>query len=109
MINDFYKTKFTIHRAVWKKDSEGNEYSEETSLSEFHGHLQQASADLIQSLAMSFTKTFSVWCPLETDIKEGDTLYTDSETYSVKAIMIYDIGANSHLQVVVQLEDYQGS
>lgn len=109
MIEEFFTTLFTITRPIWKIDNLNNSYSEEEVITTFSGHIQQASAELAQNLALSFSKTYSVWCPVSTNILEGDTITTTTQIFSVRAIIDNAIGDNKHKQLVVQLESYQGS
>lgn len=103
-ISDFFTTAFTINRAVWDTDVDGNDFSEEEEAGTFNGHRQQASAELSQNLGLSFTKSFTIWCPVETDVKEGDTIIAEDGSYSVRAIQVNDIGGNTHKQLVVELD-----
>lgn len=74
MIKNFFKTYFEVRRPAWTTDDESNQYSQMHTLSQFYGHKQQASAELVQSLGLNFSKTFSIWCPSDTDVKEGDSI-----------------------------------
>lgn len=109
MINDYYTTSFSTFRPVWTTDDDDNSFSEEQSVGTFNGQLQQANAELVASLGLSFTKAFTIWCDVATDVKEGDTLYSPTDKYSVRAVMKNNIGQNRHLEIVVQLEASQGS
>lgn len=104
MIQDFYITPFTVKRASWTEDGEGNKQSAEITITTFSGHIQQANAELVQSLGLTLTKSFSVWCPLNTDVLEGDTLEASSGLYSVKAKQRNAVGDNKHLELIVQLD-----
>jgi len=103
-ITDFFTTLFVIKRASWATDEDDNPYSEEVEVGQFMGHIQQASADLVQNLGMTLTSAFSVWCPLDSGIKAGDTLSSVGGVYSVKAIQKYEIGGNKHIEAVVRLD-----
>lgn len=104
-IKDFFTTEFTIFRSQWSKDNNGNSFSEESEIETFNGHLQQADINLIKNLGLSFTKSFSIWCPINTDVKEGDTIYSSDTTYSVKAIQTNNIGMNRYLELIVEKEE----
>ncbi|MFA5050956.1 MAG: hypothetical protein WC499_02475 [Patescibacteria group bacterium] len=104
-IQDFMTKLFVIYRSVWATDEDGNSYSEEQEVGSFNGHIQQAQAEDIQNLALTFTKAFSIWCPVDTAVLEGDTLESVDGVYSVKAIQKYDTGGNTHLQLVVQVDE----
>lgn len=105
MIADFFTTTFSVKRSVWTTDVDGNPYSTEAVQGTFDGHIQQARAELIENLGLTFTKAFSVWCALDTDVADGDTLVTDTATYSVRAIQRNAIGGNAHLELIVEQDD----
>lgn len=109
-IEKFYTTAFTVYRHKWADDNDGFSYSETDEIDEgFNGHIQQISPKLAQYLNLNFTKTFSVWCGLTTDVKIGDILHDGSNYFTVKEIQTNDIGANSHLELVVELSEEFGS
>jgi hypothetical protein len=103
-IVDFFTTEFTVNRMAWDTDESGNEFSQEAEASTFSGHVQQTSMELAQSLGLRFTKTFTVWCPLATDVAEGDSLSDGTYTYHVKAKQTFDNGDNAHLELVCERE-----
>jgi hypothetical protein len=105
MIADFFTTSFSIKRAVWLTDGDGNKYSEEQIVETFSGHIQQATIELAQGLGISFTKAFTIWCPINTDVKEGDVLYTSAAAYSVRAKRENNIGDNRHIELTVELDE----
>lgn len=104
MIQDFFTTSFTIKRAGWVSDGDGNLYSTESTNTTFYGHKQQATPELAQSLGLSFTKTFTVWCPVDTAVVEGDTIDDGTYVYSVRAVMQNNVGDNTHLELIVELD-----
>jgi hypothetical protein len=103
-IVDFYTTEFTVRRMAWDTDESGNDFSEEAEATAFSGHVQQASMELAQSLGLRFTKTFTVWCSLTTDVAEGDSLSDGTYTYHVKAKQSFENGQNAHLELVCERE-----
>ncbi len=105
MISDFFTKTFTVKRASWLTDEYDNQYSEEVEVGSFLGHLQQANAQLAQTLGLNFTKTFTIWCPSDTDIREGDTVTSELISYSVRAIQVNNIGDNKHIELTVELDD----
>ncbi|MFA6158894.1 MAG: hypothetical protein WC763_04730 [Candidatus Paceibacterota bacterium] len=109
MISDFYKTLFVVKRSVWTTDGSDNPYSEEQEVGQFMGHIQQAAPELVQSLGLSLTKSFSIWCPVDTDVREGDSLTSVQGVYSVRAVQQNAVGSNKHLQLVVMLDQISGS
>ena len=105
MISKFFTTLFTVSRQEWSEDSDGQQFSALAEVGTFLGHKQQASAELAQQLALNFTKTFTVWCPVDEDIREGDSIETEAgETYLVRAIQTNDTGNNQHLELVVEFD-----
>lgn len=102
MINDFYTTLFTVKRLEWTEDEDYNQYSVIASVGSFSGHIQQASPELTQSLGLSFSKTFTIWCAVDEDVEEGDVLDSAEGEYLVKAVQKNNLGANAHLELVVE-------
>lgn len=103
MITNRYTTQFANSRMVWS-----GEYSEIDDANVFYGHIQQVNAELSQSLALTFTKAYSIWCPLNTDVQAGDNLTSGGETYTVKAIKELAVGNNKHKQLFVEKQDLYG-
>ena len=99
-INDFFTILFVVTRPVWDTDKDGNSFSTPEEVSSFMGHIQQASPELIETLALNFSEANSIWCPLDTDVKAGDTLQSIKGAFSVKAIQKFDNGSNKHMQIV---------
>ena len=97
MINKKFKTYFTNSRMVW--------YEEEAELDTtvgFYGHIQQISPEVATSLGISYTKGFQIWCPVNTDVIEGDELKNENDTYNVKGIKTLNLGLNKHKKVFVE-------
>ena len=69
---------------TWSGDS-----SAQVAKQLFLGHRQQANSDVVENLGLAFTKTFAIWCAVNTDIQEGDTISDGLDTYSVKAITFH--------------------
>lgn len=103
-IADYYVTAFTAKRMVWTTDVNGNEFSQLASTLAFNGHIQQSSMELAQSLGLAFTKTFTVFCPLTTDVSEGDQLVSGAYTYTVRAKHEFANGDNKHLELICERE-----
>ena len=102
MLSKRFDTTFTNSRMVWYEES-----AELIELISFKGHIQQLNAELSQSLGLTFTKGYSIWCPLETNVEQGDELVSGSNTYTVKAIKKFNIGVNKHTQLFVgKVESY---
>lgn len=109
MINDYFDKLFVIKRNSWLEDNEGNSYSELSEIAQFMGHLQQAEAGLVQSLGLTLTNTYSIWCPLDTVVNAGDILFSAYGNFSVKAIQKFELGNVKHIQIVAQLDETVGS
>ena len=103
MIEDNYTKTFTQWRQVWSED-EGIHGSELTEIDTISGHLQNITEELATNLGLSLTKSFVFWCPVDTDIDEGDVLKDGDVGYTVHSFKELDIdGAdNKHLQVFLQ-------
>lgn len=104
MIEKFFTTTFEVNRAEWKTDESSNQYSELVTIGTFLGHLQQASAQLAENLGLNMTKTFTIWCPVDTHVIEGDSIETYEAIYTVRAIQKNNTGVNQHLEIVVELD-----
>lgn len=97
MINRFFNTTFTIKRMVWSGES-----SSEVDQTSCSGHIQQARMDMIRNTAMSFTRSFTIWLPIGTNIQIGDTIDDGNYTYSIKEINQRNYGREQHLQVLAE-------
>jgi hypothetical protein len=99
-IASYFTKTFTVNRMVWN-----NESSSEVSQSSFKGHLQQASAELSESLGLSFTKTFKIWCDDSVNIQEQDSITDGSFTFVVRAINYrnYNLfSTNQHKEIIIE-------
>jgi len=105
MIENFYTKTITVKRQEQKTDGDGNKYSEFATVGTIIGHLQQARAELAESLAMDLTKTFLVWCDVGADVLAGDTLTIDSSDYSVRAVQENSVGYNQHLELIIEKDE----
>ena len=95
-IERFYTTTFTVYRLAYVANK--GSYS---SNGTFLGHIQQAQAELQEQLVDMFSRMFIVWCAVGTDIQEGDRINDGTNDYKVKAVRLNNVGANTHLEVVV--------
>ena len=102
MIDRFYTKTVTVKRQEKKTDGDGNKYSEFATVGTITGHLQQARAELAESLSMDLTKSFSLWCAVGADVEAGDTLTIDSVDYSVRAVQQNNTGGNKHLELIIE-------
>jgi hypothetical protein len=107
VITDFFTTAFTAYRLQWTPDGSGNLQSTEQLVTTFNGHIQQASAELIEHLGLSFTKSFTVWCLPTVNVKPGDTITDGTRSFSVRAVMANVIGAHAHFELVVELDEVE--
>lgn len=105
-IEQHYVTSFTAKRMVWATDGSGNQYAQLTDINPISGHIQQSSIQLAQSLNLTFTKTFTIWCSASADVNEGDQLVSGGYTYTVKARQDFLNGDNAHLELVCEREPY---
>lgn len=100
MIDRFFTTTFTVKRMSWS-----NESSAEISKTSISGCIQQATAELAEGYRLDFTKAYSVWCTASADVEVGDTLANGSDTYSVKAIIDYLQGSNTHKELICEKDE----
>jgi hypothetical protein len=105
MISRVFDTAFTISRREWTTETiDGKSVSsaEDAVVGTFLGHRQPAAADYVQSLGLQISKPHMIWCPLMTEIIEGDTLTSDGGTDKVRFVQSYGIGVNSHKEIIVE-------
>lgn len=101
MIQDFFNTTFQVTRQSWSGDS-----SALISKSSFNGHIQQGTDEnLTESVGLSFTKAFTIWCVVGTDVEEGDRLTSGDDEYDVKFKINRNMGNNAHLRLLVEKLD----
>jgi len=97
MIDRLFTTTFNVERMEWGDDSAGL-----TDLDPITGHIQQMRPELTTQLGLSMTKTYIIWCSVDADVQEGDTLTNGSDSYSVKAMQINNYGQNPHKELTVE-------
>lgn len=101
MISRFYTTAFTVKRQTWSGDS-----SALVTQSSFSGHLQQGAPENYQQFeGLKFSKAYTIWCPSTTNVQEGDRLSEGSNTYDVRFVINRNVGANGHLELIVEKSD----
>lgn len=105
-IDDFYVTSFTAKRMVWATDGSGNQYSALADSAPFSGQVQQSSMELAQSVGLTFTKAYTIWCPFSTDVNEGDQLVSGLYIYTVRSRQEFGNGDNKHLELACGREPY---
>lgn len=96
MISRFYTTEFEVFRQTYTDNK-----SEEASQGTFDGHLQQASPNLVASVADTYKLSHLVWCSREEDVQAGDTLKVGSDRYTVAAVQDNMVGDNEHYELHV--------
>lgn len=97
-IKRFFTTSFTVTRQTWTGDS-----SALVSQGTFDGHIQQASADIMQQYeGLRLTKAWIIWCAPTVDVEEGDRITQGSDTYDVRFIENRNMGANAHLHLICE-------
>lgn len=98
MIDRFFTTTFTTKRQTWSGDS-----SSLVEQEDFIGHLQQGVSKTYQeNIQFRFSKAWTIWCPADTDVQEGDRLEEGSNTYDVKFVIDRNLGRNRHLELIVE-------
>lgn len=99
-IKRLFTESISVERMVWTGNS-----SSRSSIGTFSGHIQQAGPDIAESIGETWSKVFSIWCALGTDVEEGDKLTVASgnyaDTYAVQQIQKNATGGNEHLELVV--------
>lgn len=98
MIDKFYDKVFTVETMVWAGDSSASL----SSATSFNGHIQQTESRLAEYLGMRFTETFTVWCGKDTAINPNDRITNSGNTYIVKFVQERYVGANQHLELIVE-------
>jgi len=97
-ISRFFTTTFTVQRQTWSNDS-----SALVSQDSFDGHIQQGTPENYQeNIGFRFSKAFTIWCPSDTDIQEADRLSDGTNYYDVRFVVNRNVGANVHLQLIVE-------
>ena len=101
-ISRLFTESIAVTRMVWSGMT-----SSETAGITFSGHVQQAAPQTAESIGETWSKVFSIWCALGTDVSEGDKLVIAvgnyAGTYNVQQIQKNAIGNNPHLELVVTL------
>lgn len=105
MIERFFKSTFTVYRQEWIVETVGDDEidkSAEVEQDTFKGQLQQANAQIALSLGLTTTKTYTIWCPLDTDVKDGDMLVSGTQKFTVRGKQWNQNGRNNHLELIVE-------
>lgn len=97
-ITRFYSTIFSVSRQVWSGDSSSN-----IEQGTFTGHIQQGTPKNYQEdLGFRFSKAYTIWCPADTDVQEGDRLEAGSSDYDVKFVIDRNVGNQGHIELIVE-------
>ncbi len=99
-IERFFTKTFTVKRATWSGESSAN-VTEGT----FLGHIQQLTAALAQNLNLDLTRSLRIWCAVDEDVKAGDQITYDGNSYSIQSINTRnydDASGNQHLEIFVE-------
>ena len=67
------------------------------------GHIQELDKEASQRLGIIEERAWILWCDLDENIHEGDTIIDEYNTeYKVKEVTKKDYGVNQHLQVIME-------
>ncbi len=102
-IERLFTETLAVTRMVWSGNA-----SSESSIGSFSAHIQQASPELAESIGETWSQVFTAWCPIGTNVTEGDKIVVASgsyaATYYVKQIQKNAVGINQHLELVLTLK-----
>ena len=96
-IGGFFTTNFTVKRKKWVDDK-----TTVVQVDTFDGQIQKTDIGLAEQFDTALMKTFTIWANIDINVAEGDTLYDDYYTYSVRAVRRYNIGNNQHTRIIVE-------
>lgn len=96
----FLSTIFTVSRVEWKEDDNGR-YSELTEKGTFNGHIQQASAEMVERFGTNFQTSYSIWCGIDENVEIGDEISDGLRLFTVRAKKVNETGNFPHLQLIV--------
>lgn len=105
MLSDKFTTTFTVKRQQWTTEVVGPktiDIAAEGSVGTFLGYRQQATAAYVLSLGLQMSKPHSIWCPVDANVTEGDTLLSTFGVDHVRAVQINRDGVNAHMELLVE-------
>lgn len=105
MIERKFTTEFTIKRMGWTTETIGDKTIDKTgevTIGTFNGYRQQSSSDYVQSLGLQVSKPHIIWCPVDTQVVEGDLVESANGMDRVRAIQINRDGQNTHRELIVE-------
>jgi hypothetical protein len=106
MIQEKFNTRFDVLRQVWGVQIINGidvDIATEQAVHTFYGYKQQATAEYAQYTGLTTTKGYSVWCPVQAQVYEGDTIVADGIAYQVRARQDYQDGTSPHAQLAVEM------
>ncbi len=105
MLEDKFTTTFSVLRQQWGTEVVGMDtvdVAAEAAVGSFAGYRQQATAEYVQSLGLQMTKPHFIWCPVDANVAEGDTLSSSYGIDRVRGIQVNRDGRNAHKQLLVE-------
>ena len=108
MIERFFTTTALVYRKQATQPTGTGTYSQgEVQKTSVVGALQPAGAELAEGFALSLSKAFNFWCPLNSDLMIGDTLVIDSKKYKLVGILNYTQAVNNHKECILEINTTQ--
>lgn len=105
MILNKFTTEFTRFGQVWTQETVNGsliDKSVEAEMGTFNGYRQQASPEYLQYVSQTLSKPHIIWCPVDTDVAEGETLESVFGVDKVRAIQVNRDGRNPHKELLVE-------
>jgi len=96
-IRERYSTTVTVSRLV----TTGNKQSFST-VATIKAHKQPLNAEYKELFEGDWTKSYMLYTDVDENIKMGDKLTIESETYYVKAFKKWDVGNLTHLELIIE-------
>ncbi len=95
-IERFYTETITVYRMVYTLNKAA--LVEQGTIT---GHIQQAGADLIASVAETYKLSHFIWCARSENVQVGDELTVGGDKYTVAAVQDNTTGMNTHYELHV--------
>lgn len=105
MIEKKFTVTFSVIRQVWTTEIVGDQTidkSEESNVGTFLGYRQQTTTAYVQGLGLQITRPHTVWCPVDTEVTEGDVISSTYGRDKVRFVQKNPDGANAHKELVVE-------
>lgn len=103
MISLKFTTEFINSRVSWY-----NEEGEYEALNSFFGDIQQSASEVANDLNIAYTKAYTIWCGVDVNVDDGDTLESGTDVYTVRAVKRLNFGKNKHKQLFVEKQQNYG-